>query len=64
MEKFALSYEEIEVRARLRNELNSYVKVTLYHRKRLLRVVIAMHLAFAPCHWIEEKEATNLTAQV
>ena len=40
MEKFALSYEQIEVRARSRNELISYVKVPLYCRKRLLRVVI------------------------
>ena len=27
MEKFSLSYEQIELRARSRNELNSYVKV-------------------------------------
>ena len=40
MEKFALHYEQIEVRARLRNELNSYVKVPLYYTVRLLRVVI------------------------
>ena len=40
MEKFALHYEQIEVRARSQNELNSYVKVPLYNRKRLLRVVI------------------------
>ena len=30
MEKFSLSYEQIEVRARSRNELKSYAKVPLY----------------------------------
>ena len=40
MGKFALSYEQIEVPALSRNELNSYVKVPLYYKKRLLRVVI------------------------
>ena len=40
MGKFALSYEQIEVRARLRNELNAYIRVPLHYRKRLLRVVI------------------------
>ena len=40
MEKFALSYKQIEVRARSRNELNSCVKIPLYYRKKLLRVVV------------------------
>ena len=63
MEKLALSLEYIEVRARSRNQLNSYVKVPLYYRKKLLRLVIDYAPAFASCHSIEEREATKSTAR-
>ena len=63
MEKFALHCEQIEIQARSRNELNSYVKVPLYYRKRLLWVAIDYAPGFASCHWIEEREATKSAAR-